>query len=185
MEEAYCGKTCADCAEKKAGACPGCQEGPGKMLHVECEIARCCQKNRHDTCATCTSVWMCDNRKGRYEVPERRRKAAEEAKIRKAEAARRSEVLGKWLWIAFWLIIPNTIGTLMANDKVVELLPFLYLPGELLQLAGSIAYGCILWKLRTVEDSYRTASLCMLICSGSLLVLTLICGAEPPSWSLH
>ena len=183
--ENYCGKDCGACTWRESQTCPGCQNGPGRALSGECEIAKCCREKGHENCNTCSFHSNCWTLKGRERAPEFRQQAAE----RRAEERRRLEkkapLVGKWLWILFWLVIPGTIASLMTHESVVEWAPALQFPGEILNAVCSFAYGLILLKLAPVVQRYRTAAYCVLVAAGVGLVLTLL-GSEQssPLWWL-
>ena len=98
-----------------------------------------------------------------------RKQQAEEE--RKARIAQKAPVLGKWLWILFWLIIPGTIASVMSTDTVIKAFPALLLPGQILNAACNLVYGLILLRLASEEDRYRTAGVCSLINTAVSLVL--------------
>ena len=105
--------------------------------------------------------------------------------MRKAAIAKRAPILGKWLWIIFWLIIPGTIGSLMANESTAKILPGLYMPGQIINAICSLTYGAILLKLGSEEDRYRTAGICALIAGGVSAVVAMITGTgEEAAWTL-
>ena len=161
--DTYCGKNCEFCGEKESGSCPGCRVGPGRSLHGGCEIADCCRSKGHESCRTCTLKPGCGKQGRREGMPkERRRRAAAEA-ARKAEIARRAPFLGRWLWVLFWLIIPSVLVGLLTNDTLVGLVPALKVPGRILSVLVSLAYGLVLLRLSSEEGRYRTAGGCTLV----------------------
>ncbi len=185
MAETYCGKSCADCLQKEQLACPGCKSGPGRQFSGDCELAQCVKSKGHETCDTCAFHSGCGILRCRDRMPENRKKKNEAERQRKAAIAKRAPVLGKWLWILFWLIIPSTIASLMANDTAAEFFPVLYMPGQILKAIVSAGYGLILLKLSPEEDRYRTAGLCGLVaCVVSLGVAIITGTAEEPTWTL-
>ena len=185
MAEAYCGKTCAECAQKEALSCPGCKAGPGKQYGGDCKLAKCCIEKGHQDCSTCGYNGHCGMLRGRNQVPDDRLKAMEAAKARAAEIAKRAPILGKWLWILFWLIIPATVASLMTNETIVEVFPSIFIPGAILRAICSLTYGLILLKLGAEEAQYRTAGICTLIGgAASVLIAFISGGAETPNWTL-
>lgn len=101
------------------------------------------------------------------------------------EIARRSTVLGKWLWVLFWLNIPSAVAGVLTNDQVADLVPGMYWAGHLLSTVCGVAYCVILLKLAAVEPRYRTAGVCGLASMGLGVLLLLVSGAEAaPAWSL-
>lgn len=185
MDETYCGKSCASCAQKEALSCPGCRVGPGRQLGGECELAQCVRSKGHETCETCGFRDRCGTLAGRERIPDYRIKKIEAEQYRKAAIARRAPVLGKWLWIMFWLIVPSTIGDLMSNETIAELAPALYIPGQIISGACSLAWGLILLKLSAQEEGYHTAGVCSLIAAAANLLTAAISGGqEAAGWTL-
>ena len=172
--DTYCGKNCEFCNEKESGSCPGCRVGPGRSLYSGCEIADCCRSKGHENCKTCTLKPGCGKQGRRESMPgERRRKAAAEA-ARKAEIARRAPVLGRWLWVLFWLIVPSVLVGLLTNDTLVGMVPALKVPGRILSVLVSVAYGLVLLRLSSEEKNYRTAGGCTLLVAAIDLVAVFI-----------
>jgi len=176
--ETYCGKNCEFCNEKELTNCPGCKAGPGRSLYDGCEIAACCKSKGHQTCETCTLKGGCGKRNRRDGMPKERRRKAEAAAARKAEIARKTPILSRWLWILFWLIVPNIVAGLMSNDTVAGWFPGLRVPGEVLGMLVSLAYGLILLKLSSEERCYRTAGICMLVMAVVDLPMILAPGVD-------
>lgn len=184
MSETFCGKSCAACASREELNCPGCKAGPGRPFSGECDLAECCRSKGHEVCGTCGFQGSCGMLRSRErQIDYRKRKL--EAKQREQERlAKQTPVLGKWLWVLFWLIVPATAAAMMGNN-VLKAAPAVYLTGRILSNVCSAAYGAILLKLATEEDRYRTAGICGLICAAAgLLLLALSSGAEAPTWSL-
>ncbi|MBQ8238313.1 MAG: DUF3795 domain-containing protein [Oscillospiraceae bacterium] len=185
MAETYCGKTCAECAKKETLNCPGCKAGPGRQFGGDCELARCVRNKSHETCDTCSLRVNCGTLRGRDSIPEYRIRRIEAEEQRKAAIAGRAPVLGKWLWILFWLIIPNEIAGLMTHEMAVEMVPALYIPGMILDVTVLTVYGVILLKLASEEERYRTAGICSLIANAaSILIAVVSGGGETPTWTL-
>ena len=185
MTENYCGKSCAECEMKEQLNCTGCKAGPGRQFGGDCELAKCVRDKGHETCDTCGFKGNCGTLRNRDRMPDYRLRKIEQEEMRKAAIAKRAPILGKWLWIIFWLIIPSTIGSLMANETTAKILPGLFLPGQIINAVCSLTYGAILLKLDSEEDRYRTAGICALIAGGVTAVVALISGAgEEPTWTL-
>ena len=185
MSETYCGKSCAECTKKELLNCPGCKAGPGRHFGGDCELAKCVRAKGHETCDTCGFKGNCGTLRSRDSMPDYRIKRKEAEEMRKASIAKRAPVLGKWLWIIFWLIIPSTIGGLMANEITAELLPALYIPGQIINSVCSLTYGAILYRLGSEEDRYRTAGTCLLIAGAAGAFVAIVSGAaEEPAWTL-
>lgn len=185
MAETYCGKVCGNCAKRDQMKCPGCKSGPGRQFGGDCELAQCVRNKGHETCSTCAFQGNCGKLRSRDNMPDYRLRKIEAEEQRKAAIAKRAPVLGKWLWIIFWLVIPSTIGSLMTNNTVAEFVPALYIPGQILNAVVSAAYGLILIKLASEEDRYRTAGICALVAGGVSVLIALMSGtAETPTWTL-
>ena len=183
MAETYCGKSCAECIKKEQLNCPGCKAGPGRQFGGDCELAKCVRDKGHETCDTCGFKGNCGTLRSRDHLPDYRIRKIEAEEMRKAAIARRAPVLGKWLWIIFWLIIPNTVGSLMANDSIAKVLPGLFVPGQIINAICSLTYGAILFKLRTEEDRYRTAGICAMIAgAASALAAVINGGSDEATW---
>ena len=79
MHETYCGKTCADCAEREQLNCPGCRMGPGRAGSGDCSISRCSVSKGHHACDFCDNKDVCRNRRSSVNAPkERLRKIQQE-----------------------------------------------------------------------------------------------------------
>ena len=171
MSETYCGKSCADCAKKETLNCPGCKAGPGRPFGGDCKLAHCARDKGYETCATCALKGGCVTFKRRDEMPDYRIRRINEDEKKKTDMARKAPFLGMWLWIVFWLIIPSSIGSIMTHVSMVELLPGLELPGELIKAVCTLIYGAILLKVSTEEHRYQTAGICALVAGAVSVVM--------------
>lgn len=185
MAETYCGKNCAECSKREELNCQGCKAGPGRQFGGDCELAKCVRDKGHETCETCGFKSNCGTLRSRESMPDYRIRKIESEKMRKAAIAKRAPVLGKWLWIIFWLIIPSTIGSIMAHETTAKILPGLFMPGQIINAICSLIYGAILLKLGSEEDRYRTAGICALIAGASSALAAMINGgSEGATWIL-
>ena len=183
MAETYCGKSCEECTKKEQLNCSGCKTGPGRQFGGDCELAKCIRDKGHETCETCGFKGNCGTLRSRESMPDYRIRKIETEAMRKAAIAKQAPVLGKWLWIIFWLIIPSTIGSLMANESTAKILPGLFMPGQIINAICSLTYGAILLKLGSEEDRYRTAGICALIAGASSALAAIINGgSEGATW---
>ena len=160
MAETYCGKNCSECAEYQNSLCPGCRQGPGSWLGNDCDIAQCARDKGCATCLGCDSEKTCILCAGASVMPERRkqRAAAREA----GQALRRQHKnVGKWLWIYFWMLIPTFIAAFLTNNSVVQVLPGLKFPGEILSILVSVAQCVLLFLLAKEEKNYGYAAWAM------------------------
>ncbi|MBO4938843.1 MAG: hypothetical protein J6C98_07585, partial [Oscillospiraceae bacterium] len=185
MAETYCGKFCAECSKKEELNCSGCKSGPGSQFGGDCELAKCVRDKGHETCDTCGFKGNCGTLRSRDNMPDYRRRKMEAEEMRKAAIAKRAPVLGKWLWIIFWLIIPSSIGSLMSNESTVKILPALFMPGQIINAICSLTYGAILLKLGSEENRYRTAGICALIAGASSALAAIVNGgSDGATWIL-
>lgn len=160
MAETYCGKNCSECAEYQNSLCPGCRQGPGSWLGNDCDIAQCARDKGCATCLGCDSEKTCILCAGASVMPERRkqRAAAKEA----GQALRRQHKnVGKWLRIYFWMLIPTFIAAFLTNNSVVQVLPGLKFPGEILSILVSVAQCVLLFLLSKEEKNYGYAAWAM------------------------
>ena len=87
MAETYCGKTCSECRSKEELNCPGCKYGPGREIHGDCKLARCCRTKGHEVCDTCSHYTTCGTFRGRARIPEDRISSLKREADRKARLA--------------------------------------------------------------------------------------------------
>ena len=185
MAETYCGKSCEECTKKEQLNCSGCKTGPGRLFGGDCELAKCVRDKGHETCDTCGFKGNCGTLRSRESMPDYRIRKIEAEAVRKAAIAKRAPVLGKWLWISFWLVIPSSIGSIMSHETTAKILPGLVMPGQIINAICSLTYGAILLKLGSEEDRYRTAGICALIAGGvSAVVAIITVAAEEATWTL-
>lgn len=185
MAETYCGKSCAECTKKEQLNCSGCKTDPGRQLGGDCELAKCVRSQGHETCDTCGFKGNCGTLRSRETMPDYRIRKIEAVKMRKEAIAKRAPVLGRWLWVMFWLIIPSTIGSIMSNDTVAKMLPGLFTPGQFINAACSLTYGALLLKLGSEEDRYHSAGICALIAGGSSTLAAIVNSiSEGANWIL-
>ena len=103
----------------------------------------------------------------------------------KKAIAESSPVLGKWLWILFWLVVPTVISGLMKSETIMNAFPGIYRMGQILGITCSLAYGAILLKLSPAEQRYRTAGNCALISVALGIPVIILFGAsDTPPWAL-
>lgn len=182
MADTYCGKSCAECSKRNELNCPGCKAGPGRQFNTQCDLARCVREKGHETCETCAYKGNCGTLRSRDFQTEYRKRALDAENSRRASLLARIPILGKWLWILFWLVIPANLAAIMTMDVVVDVLPGLMIPGELLSLATTIAYGLILMKLRDQDDQYRISGICNLVSAAVGFLLNMF--TDGSGWTL-
>lgn len=163
MAETFCGKDCDLCQEKLSEECRGCKEGPGRRFGGNCPIADCCREKYHANCDTCQEAMSCTKRQQKDQMQQIRiaeAAAKDEKEIQKREKAK---VLGKWLWLLFWLLIPNIIAGIMSNESLKPISPTMYYIGTILGIVVEIIYCIVLFMLRHVEKKYGRAAICTIV----------------------
>lgn len=173
MENA-CGKSCESCTWKEQLNCGGCREDMGKPFSGPCDIAACCRERGHEHCGTCTSFSLCSRRARRDDIPrlELQRREGEAAKQRRL--AETAPLMGKWVWLMFWLVIPMELASLLTADFVAQAFPAAETVGTALEFLCGLAYALFLWKLTPVLREYRAAALCQLAVTLVNLVLPVV-----------
>ncbi|MBQ8390684.1 MAG: hypothetical protein IJX52_06875 [Oscillibacter sp.] len=94
----------------------------------------------------------------------------------------RAPVLGKWLWVLFWLVVPGTIAGILTMDAFEE--TAFYTFGTVLNAVCTLAYGFILLKMSDVCGHYRTACICMVVSAAGNAAVELIWEDGSPTWVL-
>lgn len=183
MSDTYCGKSCESCMHKESLNCSGCKDGPGKSMYGGCELAKCCKEKGHKTCDTCSYNLNCGTLRRRESIPKERLREIEAEAERRAEIAQKAPFLGKWLWLLFLLVIPSVLASFMTNDNIVSWIPALFLPGQILNILSTVAYGLILLKLSTENEHYKTAGFCGLAAAAVSAVVALISGGGEATWT--
>lgn len=185
MADTYCGKSCAECTRRESLNCPGCQTGPGRFLNGDCVIASCCRDKGHETCFTCTyhgNFVNCIKYSRRQEIPEDFLRKQKEEQRKKERLAKQAPVLGKWLWILFWLFIPAEVSGIMASEILEQVLA-LNLSGNILSVACDLVYALILLKLAREEYMYHTAGVCALICAAANVLVLIFFDGQTDGWA--
>lgn len=78
--------------------------------------------------------------------------------------------LGQWLWVLFWLAVPQAMASLLMSSLFSsQSLP--YLLGQILQVVYLLGCGLVLLKLSSHIARYRTAGICFLV-GGIVNILT-------------
>ena len=100
------------------------------------------------------------------------------------EVRQGAPLLGKGVWILFWMFIPSILANIMSNETLIEWAPVLYLPGQTLQIACLVIYNLVLLKMSPAERRYRNAGICGMISAGITVVLLFIPGSgESVAWT--
>ncbi len=179
--ESICGKNCGDCAWRESQGCPGCQDGPGRQFGGTCEVAACCRGKGHETCGTCTLLPGCTLRMWLEDRPLRRQRRLEEIQAEERRLDAMAPLLGRWLWLLFWLLIPSSLAQLMSLEQVVQAVPVLRGPGEVLQVLVNLASGLMLLRLAPAWGRYRTAGWCT-VAVAAFDAVTLVLGLTEEAW---
>lgn len=182
VAETYCGKSCTGCQYQVQLSCPGCKKGPGRLWHGACAISRCCREKGHPSCQGCDLAARCANFKERARKPVIRLNKINEQLAQRKQMQESSEVLGAWLWILFWLVIPSSLASLLTS--AAEAVPFLRIPGAVLSFVSALAAGWILLKLRNTSDHYRISGICQMIFACGSVMLTVLESVTSSSWVL-
>ena len=172
MLETYCGKKCAECTHRLTQQCPGCQDGPGHLRSSACEIAQCCRTKSLDGCHNCGRNGSCNKFKASQTSTQVRMERYAEEKSERDLLLMQAPVMGHWLKILFWLVVPTILASLMTYDAVVEIFPYLYGPGVILNAVSNVCYGYILMRLSYECSEYRTAGICLLIAGAVDFLIT-------------
>lgn len=172
MIETYCGKSCTGCTNRINGKCPGCQTGPGHQRSSACEIAQCCRTKALDGCHNCGRNGTCNKFKAKDSGTDNRLNRYADEKYERDLLLVQVPIMAHWLKILFWLIIPSALAGLMTYDAVVEIFPFLYGPGVVLNALSKVCYGYILMRLASECSEYRTAGICLLVAGAVDFLIT-------------
>ena len=175
----FCGKDCDSCTWREVQGCPGCGEGTGRSFSGDCQIAACCREKGHESCETCNFLGNgCMKYRSRDDAPVVRQQVVERKLERQKWLHENAPMLGKWLWVLFWLVIPRLAANLMTNENVLKAAPGLQVPGEVLGLLCAAAYAWCLWQLRQQGARYRRAAICNFALAGANVLTMGLVGVE-------
>ena len=164
----YCGKNCLECDRKEELECNGCKEWQ-TSCSSECEIAKCCKDKNHDTCATC-NITGCAKLSRKFGVPDSILQARNKALEEKEELSKKSVILGKWLWLAFWLIIPNCVIALI-NTFIGDTVSYVL---AVLESISAALYGVFIIKASEAQLEYKLSGILRVIISCINIASTII-----------
>lgn len=164
MHETYCGKTCADCAEREQLNCPGCRMGPGRAGSGDCSISRCSVSKGHHACDFCDNKDVCRNRRSSVNAPKERLRKIQQELDRNARQLKKVQLLGKWLWIMFWLVIASNVISFVFGDTLTAAYPTVRIIGSVGGFVISAVYSLILFSLADASEQYRYSGIFGLIC---------------------
>ena len=155
----YCGKDCTACTYREELSCTGCQSGPGRVISGDCKLAHCCRDKGHETCVTCALKRNCGTWLDKGSIPKQRIERMQEEREKQNIIARRAPFLGKWLWILFWLFVPQVIANFMTGDTMAALAPALVKPGQIGLIICMIIRVIVLLIISREHGSYRLAAI--------------------------
>lgn len=176
MTETFCGKDCDLCQEKLSEACRGCKEGPGRRFGGNCPIADCCRDKYHANCDTCQEAMSCTKRQQKDQMPQMRIAEAAAKEEKENQKREKAKVLGKWMWILFWLLIASFVIGILSQDELKLFNPQFYLVVTMIGIAIKVIYCLILLQLRHLEEKYGKAGICSIISALLAVVVLLIVG---------
>ena len=185
MAQNYCGKNCDNCAEKDVLGCPGCKVGPGNIIGTECELARCCISKGQAECADCEFCSDCYTLEHKDQFLQQRFVIAEKEKKRDEMLSQNAPALARWLNVAFWLIIPSLLASILSNESFFGSDSIIPAFGNMLSAICSIIYSLVLLRLGFIEKRYKFAALCVL--AGALISSVtnyMFSGREVPIWAM-
>lgn len=173
----YCGKECDTCTYKSELDCSGCQSGPGRMISGDCKLAYCCREKGHATCETCELKHNCGKWLDKGSIPKQRIERIQEEKEKEVLIERRAPFLEKWIWVLFWLIVPQVIANLMMRDAMVTLEPALGKTGQIGLILCVVARVLILFLI-SKENKYYAYAAILVLANAVMNLLNLIAGIE-------
>lgn len=177
MHETYCGKTCADCAEREQLNCPGCRMGPGRAGSGDCSISRCSVSKGYHACDFCANKEVCRNLRSSVNVPKDRLRRKQLELDRNARQLKKVQLLGKWLWPLFWLVIGSNVISFVFGDTFMSDYPAMMTVGSVASIVLSGVYCLILFSLADASENYRYSGVFGLICLCLSVLSKLIPGA--------
>ena len=155
----YCGKNCEECTYKAELSCSGCQSGPGRVISGDCKLAHCCRDKGHATCETCELKRNCGKWLDKGNIPRQRMERMQEENEKQKIIAQRAPFLGKWLWVLFWLIVPQIIANFMTGDTMAALVPALEKTGQIGLIICMLVRILVLLIISREHGSYRIAAI--------------------------
>ena len=175
MAETYCGKSCADCADRTKLKCPGCKMGPGKPYTGECSITRCCVTRGFRSCEECSTASTCFQWKHRDGVSAERLKQRDADTAAMIACVRENTFLGKWLWVLFWMVIISIVVNFVF--ELIGIMSDMTLAAELVSAVLSVCYAAVLLRLSSSSYCFRVAGICSIIAVVFSLLGTFLAGS--------
>ena len=72
------------------------------------------------------------------------------------------KLLAKWIGVLFWLTIVSIVAGLFTGNNSDEL----YGIGWLIRAGADLAYGIVLLRLASEDESYRRSGICVILCAA-------------------
>lgn len=154
MIKTYCGKECEQCMTRRLHECDGCTDENGKKKSEKCVIAQCCEEKQYGTCVSCG----------------KRKKCVTYHYVMTPLAS----MLGTWISVLFWLIVPSIVATVLTSESVVNIVPEVEVPGTILKVVIAVAYGVILLKMSSAHYRYKLAGISRFILQVISIVVLFI-----------
>lgn len=171
MHETYCGKSCADCTEREELNCPGCRLGPGRAGSGDCGISRCSVSKGHHACDFCTNKGTCRNLRSCVNASQQRLSRKRLEQDHHTRQLKKVQLLGKWLWVMFWLVIASNVISFVFDNTLTAPYPAIRIIGTVASFVISAIYSFILCNLAEASEDYRYGGILGFVCLG-LSVLT-------------
>ena len=181
MPLGFCEKDCEQCGLREEMNCPGCQMGPGHEMYGTCAIASCCRGKKLESCSSCDKKVGCRSLAVKDLLAQQRKThhAAKQAWVTVMQ--RRAPLVGKWLWVLFWLmIIQIFVPQNLTYEGFWEVRGLEWI-ADLLALAA----GVVLIVLADEERAYRYPGYIMTgLAAHDLLMHLSSVNGEVPMWAI-
>ena len=175
MSNAYCGKNCNTCEYREKLQCKGCENGPGRELYGDCDVASCCREHSFKQCGECISREGCEKYNSASRKAYFRSVQVGSEEEQNEEKVERSQNLGKKVRLIFVLAILQTIFSIF---DFFEKTPIIYYTGTIGLIVIGFIYGIVLLLMSEECDCFKTAGICNIIVAlGSILIGVVIKGA--------
>ena len=84
------------------------------------------------------------------------------AAARNQRWSEKAPFLSKWLWLLFWLVIPQALASLLSGNVIPADYSALLLLGKIFQLIYYLGCGLVMLELSPILSRYRSPGLCYL-----------------------